>query len=113
MHKSYGVVWRRGAKALATGKLELLPRALRLEGMSGSRPASCEIPYESLGVVRIGRDPSDRIHGRPSLVIERRDGEPVTIGSVVQAGVVGELAQRLEALRPGRPTTVVLLPINP
>jgi hypothetical protein len=108
MHTSYGVVWRRGAADLATGKLELLPRALRLEGMSGSLPAACEIPYESLGVVRVGRDPSERIHGRPSLVIERRDGEPVAIASVAQEGVVGELAQRLAALRPGRRTTVVL-----
>jgi hypothetical protein len=112
MNASYGVVWRRGAKDLATGKLELLPRALRLEGMSGSHPATCEIPYESLGVVRVGREPSDRIHGRPSLVIERRHGEPVAISSVSQEGVIGELAQRLAALRPGRRTTVVL-PLQP
>jgi hypothetical protein len=99
MHASYGVVWRRGAKALATGKLELLPQKLRLEGMSGSLPAKYEVPYASLCVVRVGRDASDRIQGRPSLVIERRNGERVTIASVAQSGVVGELADRLAALR--------------
>ena len=112
MNASYGVVWRRGVTDLATGKLELLPRALRLEGMSGSDPATCEIPYENLGVVRVGRDASERIHGRPSLVIERRHGESVAIASVSQEGVVGELAQLLAALRPGRRTTVVL-PLQP
>ncbi len=112
MNASYGVVWRRGVTDLATGKLELLPRALRLEGMSGSDPATCEIPYENLGVVRVGRDASERIHGRPSLVIERRHGEPIAISSVAQEGVIGELAQRLAALRPGRRTTVVL-PLQP
>ena len=75
MRTSYGVVWREGAKPLARGKLELLARAVRLEGMTGSEPTTREIAYDFLSEVRIGRSPEERIDGRPSLVLapaERR-----------------------------------------
>jgi len=38
MRTSYGVVWRVGEEPLARGKLELLPRILRLDGVTGERP---------------------------------------------------------------------------
>ena len=37
MERSYGVVWKEGARAPVTGKLELLPRELRLEGLDRTR----------------------------------------------------------------------------
>src|SRR4051812_50213167 len=95
LQSSYGVVWREGTNALARGKLELLPHALRLDGMSGSDMATREIAYESLSEIRIGRNGHDRLDGRPSLVLESRCGEPVTIASVAQAGVISEIAERL------------------
>jgi hypothetical protein len=101
LQSSYGVVWREGTHALARGKLELLPRALRLDGMSGNDPATREIAYESLSDIRIGRNGHDRLDGRPSLVLESRSGEPVTIASVAQAGVISEIAERLAALQLG------------
>jgi hypothetical protein len=100
MRMSYGVVWREGASELSRGKLELLPRAMRLEGMTGSRPTAREIPYDYLSEIRVGRRPDERIDGRPSLVLASRGGEPpLAIASVAQTGVVGELAERLSALQ--------------
>jgi len=101
MNISYGVVWREQSLPLATGKLELLPRALRFEGMADGRATKREIAYENLAAVRVGRTPADRLDGRPSLVLERRGGQAITIASVAQSGIVAEIAERLVSLQLG------------
>jgi len=103
--QSYGVVWREDALPAASGKLELLPGALRFEGVAEGRPTVRELDYDSLAAVRVGRSPSDRVDGRPSLVLERRSGLPVAIASVGQSGVVAELAERLASLQLGAAAT--------
>jgi hypothetical protein len=112
LRSSYGVVWRDGASPLARGKLELLPRALRLDGMSGSEPATREIAYETLSEIRIGRNGRDRLDGRPTLVLEPRTGDPVTIASVAQAGVIAEIAERLAELQLGARRIAVVIPLR-
>src|SRR5260370_5593311 len=101
MRKSYGVVWREGTRPLARGKLELLPQAVRLEGMTGSEPTTREIAYDYLAEIHIGRSSRERIDGRPSLVLEPRRGDTLSIASVAQWGVVTEIAERLSALQLG------------
>ena len=54
-----------------------------------------EIPYRSLERMRVASAPGERIGGRPTLVVERRDEEPIEIASVGGIGVVSELAERL------------------
>ena len=76
------------------------PRSLLLDGLDGSGPASREIAYDDLVLVRVGRAPADRIAGRPSLLLELRSGELLAIASVSEAGVIGELAERIAALQP-------------
>ena len=95
MRTTYGVVWREGESPLARGKLELLPRSLRLDGLAGSAQVTLEIPYAELDVVRTGRAAGDRLNGHPTLVLERRDAEPVAIAAVTQSGVVAELTEHL------------------
>jgi hypothetical protein len=105
MRTSYGVVWREGALPLASGKLELLPRAVRLDGMAGSVPTRREIAYDLLSEIRIGRSASDRIDGRPTLAI----------ASVAQTGVIAEIAERLAGLQFGpavRRRTAVVIPLR-
>ncbi|MDX6487281.1 MAG: hypothetical protein QOF43_2434 [Gaiellaceae bacterium] len=98
MRTSYGVVWREGEQPLARGKLELLARVLRLEGMAGSEPTTREIRYGDLGEVRIGRTNAERIDGRPSLVLAPSVGATLSIASVAQqTGIVAEIAERLTA----------------
>ena len=112
MQSSYGVVWHEGSGEPATGKLELLPRALRLDGLERSR----EIRYETVAAVRIGRSPSERINGAPAVIVERLHGDPIIIATVAQPSLIGEIAERLAALqleaRPHR-RIVVVLPLKP
>jgi hypothetical protein len=98
MQPTYGVVWRVGAEPLARGKLELLPLAVRLDGLSGSEPVALEIPYDELEDVRTGRTAADRLNGQPTLVLEQRGHETVVIAAVAQSGVVSELTQHLSKL---------------
>jgi hypothetical protein len=112
MRTSYGVVWREGDEPLVAGKLELRANGFTLDGLDGSR----DIPYGLLAGVRVGRLAGERVDGRPSVVIERRSGPPVTISTVAKPSLVGEIVERLAALQlgnePGRRMTVVL-PIKP
>jgi hypothetical protein len=115
MNLSYGVVWREPTRGVATGKLELLPHELRFDGMSESRPMIREVAYENLTNVRIGRSIADRVDGRPSVVLERRSGQTITIASVAQSGVVAEIAERLAALQLGpgaRRRTAFIIPLK-
>lgn len=115
MRTSYGVVWKEGSGPLARGKLELLPQAVRLEGMTGSEPTTREIAYDLLSEIRIGRSAGERIDGRTSLVLAPRTGETVSIASVAQAGVVAEIAERLAALQldsDSRRRIAVVLPLR-
>jgi hypothetical protein len=112
MQTSYGVVWREGSAPLSSGKLELRPRAIRLEGLD----RAAEIPYEALANVRVGRSPGDRIDGRPSVVLERRTGEPISIATVAQPSLLGEIvdqvvSHRLRDMTPRR--VAIVLPMKP
>ena len=101
MHTSSGVVWREGERPLARGKLELLPHAVRLDGMTGSEHTTRVIPYDHLSEIRIGRSAEERIDGHPSLVLASHAGATLLIASVAQSGVLAEIAERLAALQTG------------
>lgn len=112
MQRSYGVVWREGASPLASGKLELLSRGLRLEGLDGAH----EIPYQGVSGVRVGRTAAERINGCPSVVVERVGQYPVTIAAVAQPSVVGEIVERLAALQLGAAAPrrlAIVVPLRP
>jgi hypothetical protein len=102
MERSYGVVWKEGSRAPVPGKLELLPRGLRFEGVESTR----EVPYEAVAT----------INGGPAVVVERNLGDPITIATVAQPSVIGEIAERLAALRLGAQTSnrvIVIVPLKP
>jgi hypothetical protein len=97
MQKSYGVVWQEGDAPAMAGKLELGPQALRLEG----RDLAQEISYDRVTGVHVGRSARERLNGRPSVVLERDGATPLTITTVAQSSLVGELAARLAELQLG------------
>jgi hypothetical protein len=112
MQRSYGVVWREGSSDLVTGKLELLSSSLRLEGRESSR----DIPYGMVSSVHVGRLPEERIGGRPSIVLEQFGRPPVTIATVAQPALVGEIAERLAALQldaTAPKSLAVIVPLKP
>lgn len=99
MRTSYGVVWREGAQPLARGKLELLPRGLKLDGLSGADRITRDIAYDELSGVHVGRSTSERLNGHATLVLEPSAGDTISLAAVAQPGVIGELAERLAELR--------------
>jgi hypothetical protein len=76
--------------------LELVPSAIRLEGAAAAGDSVVEeVPFRELAGVHIARSATDRLEGRPTLVLERADGAAVRIASVAQSGIVSELAEKL------------------
>jgi hypothetical protein len=104
MRKKYGVIWQEDMLSPATGTLELLPRGLRFEGTADSHPTARDIPYQGVTGVRVGRA-ADQIEGRPTVILERRTGLPITIATVPQPSLVSEIAERLTALQLGPEAT--------
>jgi len=92
MQSSYAVTWQQGGEPTRSGRLDLLSAGFTLEGAGSSLRV---VDYDDLSDVRVGRSAGDRISGRPTLVLEPRIGEPIRIASIVDPGVVSELAERL------------------
>ena len=116
MTLSYAVVWHEPPHEARSGKLELAETALRLVGTSADGGDEItEIPYRTLERTRVATAPGERLCGRPTLVVERRDEEPIEIASVGGIGVVSELAEHVsKLLAPEAPGSwaLVLLPIR-
>jgi len=93
MSVSYAVSWRDSEGSTDCGRLELGPRALRLEG-----GRSLEIAYADVIGVSVGRGTGDRLSGRTSVVLGRRDGRPIWIAPVAQQAALLELHDRLLGL---------------
>jgi len=99
MSRTYAVTWRNGSGVVHSGKAELRARALRLDA---GGTAIEDVRYEDLSGVSIGRTPKERIANRPTLILERRQREPVRLASVSELGIISELAERLVDLHTGQ-----------
>jgi hypothetical protein len=117
MRATYAVNWEEQPGATGAGKLELRPRSLVLEGLGNGRARTSEISYRDISAVRIARLASDRLGGRPTLILDRRGGSPVRIAGVAQSGIVSELAEHLAAVHLGEEPrvsrVVVVIPLKP
>jgi hypothetical protein len=99
---SYAVVWSENDGPLYAGKVELGRRWLVLAG--AARPALESLRrlfFEEVADVHVERQAASRLAGRPTLVLERRQGGSVRIASVEGAGALHELAEALAAAREG------------
>jgi hypothetical protein len=73
---------------------------LSLEGRNGSGRVSLRISYGDL----LGIEPApgpERLGARPTLVVARRDAEPIRIASVGSPGIMSEVAERVASMRAG------------
>src|SRR5438552_14877029 len=112
MKTSYAVKWREAEGPAYVGRLELGPRALRLVGGGGGRAVERQLGYGELTSLRIGHAADERVDGRRSLVLERPQGAVHLTSTVVEAGVLQELVERISDLTlsaPRRATVVVPL----
>ena len=95
MRASYAVTWQQGDEATTSGRLEVVPGGLAFEGSNAKGLASEAVDFRDLVDVRVGRSSADRLSGRQTLVLERRNGGPIRIASVVHPGIITELAEEL------------------
>jgi hypothetical protein len=91
--ETYAVVWIDPAGPVSAGKLELVQDGLRLEGGRDR-----VIPYAEIERLHVGRRVTERVRGRPSLVLDLTGGERLRIGSVGAPGTLHELAERVAGL---------------
>jgi hypothetical protein len=88
------VVWREEDRPFVTGQLDVVEGSVRLEGADrDGEVRHLRVDATDLLGVRIGREASQRIGGRPALILERRTGPPLTIGFAMSTGAVFELAE--------------------
>ena len=93
----YAVAFSTGTGALITGVLILADTSLLLLGRSGDDSFELSVPYAEVCGVRIGRSEEEAVHGRPTVMLARRDAPSVRI-EPRGAGLLHELADRLAAL---------------
>jgi hypothetical protein len=91
--ESYGVVWQEESGEPAAGKLEIDPSRLRFEGKDAART----IELGELAAVRVGREPGDRLDGRPTILLDLTKGGTIRVAALTQAGVLFEITERLAA----------------
>ena len=90
---TYGVIWNDSVESEA-GRLELDPHGIRFEGVEHSHT----LFFEDIESVHVGRAATERLAGKPSLVLGRHVGRPVRIGSLDGPGTLNELAGLLGRL---------------
>lgn len=92
MRTTYAVTWKDSQGSTDSGRLELGPGALRLEGAS-----KLEVAYDDVTDISIGRGRGDRLGSRTTIVVSRRNGQPLWIAPVAQRAALLELHERLAA----------------
>jgi hypothetical protein len=90
-------MWTEDGGAARPGRLEMDGNVVRLVGGSRDAEQSRELARGDIVSVRLGRTPADRVGGRPTLVLELRDGGSIRIAGFARIGALSELAEQLLA----------------
>ncbi len=110
----YAAVFREAGSPKAAGAVIVSGDRVRLEGRCGAETVELEMDCGSLEQVRIGRAANERLNGRPTIVLSRRDGPDVQI-EPLRAGILSELIDLLVAVPSGLPASdrvVVRVPLK-
>jgi hypothetical protein len=100
--RSYAVIWRAGDGPVNAGKLVLGAAGFHLEtGAPGGRLSARRIRYADLASVEKAR-PAERLHGRQTTVVRRRERAPLAICALDGPGSAHELGERLAEALPDR-----------
>jgi hypothetical protein len=97
MRTSYAVVWHENGDSPRAGKLEIDDTGLQLEA-AGHRQT---LAFAELAAMHVGRAAGDRVDGRRTLVVERRDGTVVQIATLGEVGSLLELAELIGSHQKG------------
>jgi hypothetical protein len=90
----YPVIWCEQSGPTYAGSLALGPASLVLDGVASGDRAVVDVPYVDLARVRMASGGSERVGGRPTLLVEAGE-RLLRIAAVAGAGVMGEVADAL------------------
>jgi hypothetical protein len=96
MSPSYAVNWQDFDGRDHSGRLDVGPTSLHLEGGNGSGPVVCDVDYAELDDVHVTRKLEERLRGLPTLVLRRRDGDLLRIATIASPGALSDLAEQLQ-----------------
>ena len=96
MQERFAVVFREGA-AQATGRLDVEPDRLLLQGVSACGELTVEVPWFELREVRVVQSPRERLNGHRTLVLERSRGPAIRVAPLGIA-FVPEIVSLLNSL---------------
>ena len=100
--RSYAVIWRTGDGPVSAGKLVLNTVGFRLEtGAPGGRLSALLIRYADLASIEKATA-AERLHGRPTSVVRRKERAPLAISALDLPGSAHELGEGLAKAVPGR-----------
>ena len=99
---SYAVLWSANREPIHAGRLALLPSSLLLEGSTRGDSFRYEVDYDEIVGVGIDRGPSERIRGRPVVVIKGVGGELLRVATLGGPGILGELLEQVDTARSRR-----------
>ena len=97
--ESYAVVWRKGQGPVVPGRLQLGKCSVQLRGGLRSSPQAHDLRYADISAVRLSRSSEERVHGRPSLLLELVSLDCFFVAAVGSVGVVAELADLIAVAR--------------
>jgi hypothetical protein len=95
MEASYAVNWQGFDGREHTGRLDMGPTSLRLEGGNGGGPVVCDVDYADLDDVHVTRQLDERLHGHPTLVLRRHGGATLRVATIAAPGALADLAEQL------------------
>lgn len=109
MSDSYAVVWRDGDGPRQVGKLEVHQDGVHLSGGTGARRADRVLAPGSITSVHVQQPGTGALGDLRTLVIDRHQATPITIGALNGIGIVLELAEVVTeiARRPAHDSTSV------
>ena len=101
MAPTYAVIWQEDGFPPYAGKLVVGRRRWSQGSATGARQSLRRLLYEEIARVRMGCGPPERLEGRSTVVLERRQGAPLRIATVHGVGVTNEVAERIAERVPG------------
>jgi hypothetical protein len=94
----FPVVWREGEGGAAVGELVVEREVLRFEGARAGQAVEAELRLVDVQGVRVARRATERLNGRPTIVLDRGSAPPLFV-EPVGASLLGEIAALLTMLR--------------
>jgi hypothetical protein len=95
VEESYAVSWQGFDGREHTGRLDLGPTALRLEGGNGGGPVVFDLAYADLDDVHVTRRLEERLRGLPTLVLRSHAGDTMRLATIAAPGALADLAEQL------------------